>query len=166
MKKELITIAIGVILLFGGAKIAAKGDEIVSKETIQELQNLCENADTIQGKLRGTYEITTVKIANVKTEMYRFSYDFSINGTIYSTTYTTNQTSSKDYIPIWYNKSNPNINSTRNPCIELEKTKKENTIGNSAYYYIGGVLFIIMGIGFVWMSIIKIFRKIFKALKK
>jgi hypothetical protein len=166
MKKELIKIGIGLLFLFGGWKIAERGDQIVSKETIQELQNLCENSIITKGKLKDSYKEITVKIGKIKTKMYEFSYDFSVEGNNYSATITSNLTTAKDSADIWYRKSNPAKNSTNNPCVELEKTKKEKTIGNSGVYYIGGILLLLIGVGLVWSSIKQIFRNLLGSKKK
>ena len=166
MKKQLITIGIGLLLLFCGWKIAERGDKIISKESIQDLQTLCENAITTKGKLKDSYKEITVKIGKIKSKMYEFSYDFAVDGINYTTIYTTNLTHAKDSISIWYNKSNPGKNSTTNPCVELERTKKEKTIGNSTFYYIGGILMLLIGAGLVWSSIKKIFINLFRVKKK
>ena len=166
MKKELIKIGIGIIFLIAGWKVAEHGDKITSKEELQELQTLCDNAFVTTGKLSGTYKEITVKVGRAKTKMYEYSYNFTVEGNKYASTSTTNQTNPKDSLTVWYNKTNPSQNSTHDPCVELDRTKKEKTIGNSTFYYVGGILMLLIGAGLVWGSLKQMLRKLFGSKKK
>lgn len=166
MKATLIKLGIGIVLLIVGWKIAAHGDSIVSKEEIQELQHFCDHADITEGSIRDTYKEITVKIGKSRTKMYEFTYDFEVNGKSYTATKTTSQTTADDNADIWFDKTDPAKNDTSNPCTELERTKKEKTIGDSTYYYIGGVLMLLIGLGLASGSFKQLLRNLFSSKKK
>lgn len=161
MKKILINIGVSLLLIFFGWKIADKGDKIISKEDLRELQNLCENADVTTGKLKGSYKEIDVSIGKLKSKLYEFTYNYTVNGNTYTASYTTNTKIAKDSVNIWYHKSNPGENSTTNPCDDLVRAKKEKKSGNNSYYYIGGILMILFGSALAWNSIKQIIRTIF-----
>jgi uncharacterized ion transporter superfamily protein YfcC len=161
MKNILIKIGIGLLLLIGGWKIADRGDKIISKEDLRELQDLCENSVSTIGRLKGTYEEVNVNVGKLKSKLYKFTYDYNVDEVNYAAVYVSEKTSAKDSINIWYHKNHPDKNSINNPCDQLVRSKKEKTIGNSTFYYIGGILMILIGAGLVWNSIKQIIKTIF-----
>lgn len=66
MKKNLIKIVVGILLLIGGWKIAEKGDNVISKEDLQKLKVLSENAGTATGYVRDSFTETIITIKKLR----------------------------------------------------------------------------------------------------
>ncbi len=161
MKKNLIKIVIGILLLLGGWKVAEKGDKVISKEELQKLKTLSENAGNAKGYVRDSFTETTITIKKIKTKLYEYTYDFEVDGQGFTAKSNSNKETTPDSLTIWYNKSNPAENATDDPKVAFEKTSKEKSIGSKAVYYISGIAMIVIGFGLAWGTIKGLLRGLF-----
>jgi hypothetical protein len=162
IKKTLIKIAIGIILAVAGWNIASLGDDYISEETLKESETFCKNASTTTiGFLDSTYTETTVTVMKLKTKMYTFGYHFKANEASFQGTYTSNILKNNGFVKVWYDKNNPASNTSSDPCISYEYNKTKKFSAYKDYYYVVGLVMLLIGIGLLYSSVVNLVRGLF-----
>ncbi|MBK8801654.1 MAG: hypothetical protein IPN71_06250 [Fibrobacteres bacterium] len=147
MKYRLIKILVGSVLALAGWFVAEQGDKTISQESIQELQDFCENSAVATGVRRDSSE--TGYLGDYK--FYIHTYDFHVGGVSYTSKLTTNLESPEKVRKIWYNKLDFQKSSTNDPCLELERDLKGKRVGTGKFLLYGiGAFLIFVGLSFAW----------------
>jgi hypothetical protein len=152
MRNNLIKIVVGIALMYAGWLIAEFGDSHVSEETVGQKVRLCQNALTTAGFLGDSVREINMKVGKIKSKMYEYKYSYYVGAEEYVVNKTTNIENPRDSVTIWYDRSNPSLSSTINPCQELEDFKKDKRVGSGTWYIVIGALTILIGLGMSWGS--------------
>lgn len=168
MKETFIKILIGIACLWGGFQIAERGDRYISQDKLDAQQHFCENAVTTKGFLNEQYkEITkTKRRSSSKKVSYEFTYDFTVNHTGYQATHPSKDTLVDLITDVWYDKTNPEKNDTKDPCVQYEYYKTEKVVGTGIFHYLGGGFLMLMGFGLTVGTIREKVRNLFKKNKQ
>ena len=153
MKPFFIKVAIGIVLVLSGWKIAEHGDKVLSKKRLQEYKDLCDNSATTFGFPQDSVSVLTFKLKSTRTETYTIGYAFNVSDRQYVSSITSNVLAVKDSVRIWYDKKNPASNSTSDPCVNLQNILKIKSTGSQWPYYLIGVLMILFGASLAWGTI-------------
>lgn len=149
MKKTIITIGVGVVLILTSIIIDHYSNKFISKEEYEKIKSLYENSEKTYADLQNEYTEYTTTISKIKVKMYEFSYQFEVNNNKYTTKLSTSDTTQlKKIVYVWYSKIDPNNNSTSDPKDNFGSIK-DKKIGNNTTYNVLMFIFLLLGIGII-----------------
>lgn len=147
MKNRLIKILVGIVLVLAGWFVAEQGNKLISQETVQELQDFCENSAVATGVRRDSSEIGYLR----DYKFFIHTYDFQVGGDSFTSKLTTNLEFPEKVRKIWYNKLDFQKSSTNDPCLELERDLKDKRVGSGRLLLYGiGAFLIFVGVSLAW----------------
>ena len=143
MKNNVIHLLVAIAMMFLGYYLLNKSDSTISKEKYEVTKNLCLNSGETIGILQDSILASTIEIGGGELTNYILPYKFTVNEKAYKATKQVGE-HVKDFKPvatIWYNKANPSINTTKDPCIQLKDYDENKSIGGENT----GILYMVFG---------------------
>ena len=164
LKKRLIWLVVFIIIVVVSLRISSK---TASKEDLKKYKYQCEHYVPIQAELASQFDQLKFRRIATEIDVNTFYYMYSVNGNEYkaSKTSLSKQPDSLS-ITIWYDKANPSVNATNDPCEFYNKIKDRpaSSFSNiSTNIGLASVLFVIY---FFFSSIKTICKLMFNKVEK
>jgi len=165
VKGTIIKLAICLVLVWAGWQLTDKGLSSVSKEEMANYEQLCKGSVKTVGKLKETFEKTTIKIVKgfKGSDIYTFNYVYIAGGALYEGHYTTNNMATKEEVNVWYDPQHPEVHSHDEPCKQLEWYKKRD---HPRWWAWVGIPMLLIGGGTLYASFKSFVRSLFQSKPK
>ena len=134
MKSVVIKFAITGLLFLINVKMGKLSSEYVKPEQVKKYEIFCINQSETEALLNEKYSKTTAKVLGVPIEAYNYSYTYQVNGITDSGDYTSTTLLNSLKIKVWYDKTNPKLSETSDPCVQFEKLKMRKTSDYSGWF--------------------------------
>lgn len=168
MKNSIISILIGAVLAYGGYTLINMSSNMISQEEFSKAENLCNDSEQAAAMVANEYLESTTEIGSSEIVTYELTYNYEVNGTSYAAKKTIDnlETQLQPVLTIWYNKADPSINTTDDPCETLTYYNENKRVGTENYYLIPGAIIGLLGISIVWGTIKAMIASLFTGGKK
>ncbi|MFK7774408.1 MAG: hypothetical protein AB8F94_19855 [Saprospiraceae bacterium] len=153
MLSRFLPLILCIIFLYGGYKLVTI-NEGKTTESVKEFKKThCENSVMINAMIQEEYTRVEMESATY----FEYKFDYEVDGKKYSGDHTVSTEMTIPIITVYYNKNQPNVVSTDDPCLAYKRIK-DSPIRYPDWIEYVGIGMVLLGLGFGRSSIVRAIR--------